>query len=187
MSQMGKQLHPGKCTIDSKGGETTLSHFVMRSLRAPSLLFIAAIVGGFLLTSCAVSDSGSTQKYPSNRITIIAPYPAGSSPDLAARAVASGFEKKFDSEIIVENVPGGAAIPGTTRVANSEPDGYTLGLLTTGSQVIAPLVSEASYTFKDFTYIGTVAQRPSVFVVPGDSPYDTIEQFFEAAKRILVS
>lgn len=141
------------------------------------------LAGAALLGVVGCGGGGGAQEYPANRITMIVPYPAGSSPDLVARAVASSFDEKFDPEIIVENAPGGAAIPGTTRVVNSEPDGYTLGLLTTGSQVIAPLVSEASYTYKDFTYIGTVAERPSVFAVPGDSPYDTIEQFFEAAKE----
>lgn len=148
------------------------------------MLSFAAITAGLLLASCAAGGGSSdTQGYPSDTITIIVPYSAGSSPDLVARGVAQGFEESFDRTVIVENVPGGAAVPGTSRVANSEPDGHTLGLLTTGSQVIAPLISDTGYTWEDFTYIGTAAQRPTMFVVRSDSPYETIEDFFEAARN----
>jgi tripartite-type tricarboxylate transporter receptor subunit TctC len=123
----------------------------------------------------------SAQTYPSGQpVRIIVPFSAGSATDILARIAADKLSEKWSHSVVVENRPG---IPGTTAVAKSAPDGYTL-MLTSNGHTIASVINK-SLPFdpvKDFAGITPVASVPVVLIVPPDSPAKSVKEFIELAR-----
>lgn len=89
---------------------------------------IAAFVAAGLL-SAALSFHGSAlaQAYPTKPITMIVPWPAGGSTDVAMRALSHAASKHLGQPIIIDNKGGASGTLGpATMAATAKPDGYTL-------------------------------------------------------------
>jgi tripartite-type tricarboxylate transporter receptor subunit TctC len=105
--------------------------------------------------------------WPSKPVRIIASFAPGGSSDLVARQLAQHLTAHFGRQFIVENRAGAGGNIGVDAVAKSPPDGYTLGLATSG-----PLANNrsmyASMPFdveKDLTAIALVGEIPLVLAV----------------------
>ena len=87
----------------------------------------SAIIKALVVASgLATASAALAQAYPSKPIHVIVPYSAGGSTDAIARFVAQGLSKRFKTETVVENKPGGNTIIATQYVTAAKPDGYTL-------------------------------------------------------------
>jgi tripartite-type tricarboxylate transporter receptor subunit TctC len=86
----------------------------------------------FLFVPPIFLPSAQAADYPSKPITFVLPYPAGGSTDLTTRALANAAKKYLGQPIIIENKPGGGATVGPTLLLTKPPDGYTIGLITSG-------------------------------------------------------
>lgn len=117
-------------------------------------------------------------------IKIIVPFDAGGGVDITCRVISEAAGKDYFNghSIIVENMPGGGAIVGQTNVANAKADGYTM-LAASAALVTNPIFNETTYKTSDFKAIAMVCFDPQCVVVPKDSPYNTLEEFVEAAKQ----
>ena len=82
-------------------------------------LVSAAILA--IVTTCA-----SAQTYPTRAVTVVVPFPPGSSPDGIARLLAAKLTDRIGKPFIVENWPGAASLTGAADVAKAVADGYTL-------------------------------------------------------------
>src|SRR5215212_1045609 len=83
----------------------------------------------------------ATQAYPDKTVVMVAPFPAGGSVDLVARAIAQHMSEAWKQPVIVSNRPGASGNIGAEAVARAAPDGYTLLMGTTalaGSPAIYP-------------------------------------------------
>src|SRR5579871_6459677 len=78
-----------------------------------------------LLVAIAASPAVAGD-YPSHPITIVVPNPPGGPSDLFARWIGNLMGRQLGQQIIVENVGGASGTIGTSRVAQSVSDGYTL-------------------------------------------------------------
>ena len=78
--------------------------------------FWAMVLGSAVLLAAAPA---SAQSWPSQRITIVVPFGAGSNTDILARIFAEDMGKRWGQQVIVENRPG---IAGTAAVAKAAPD-----------------------------------------------------------------
>ena len=86
--------------------------------------------------------------------------------------------------MIIENKPGGGTSIGATMVANADPNGYVVGTADSGTLAFNPsLYKNLSYDPAKFTYIGGLARFPLVLTVPANSPYQTLADLLEAAKK----
>lgn len=123
--------------------------------------------------------------WPSDRpIHLIVPFPAGSSPDLLARAIAEPLEKKLSQNIVIENKPGAGGNIGTRFVAHAKPDGYTLLYTINGPLVTAPALYKKTLGYNprtDLAPITLVATSPNVLVV-GKSFDGSLKDFIDQAK-----
>lgn len=72
------------------------------------------------------SAQAQPQGYPNRPVTIVVPYPPGSSPDALARLVAKELGGVIKQNVIVENKPGASGMIGAKAVAGAAPDGTTL-------------------------------------------------------------
>src|SRR3954453_21053674 len=73
----------------------------------------------------AACNIAAAQDYPTQRVTIIVPFGAGSVTDIMARIIADDLTKRWGQQVIVENRAG---LAGTVAAAKAPPDGYTLML-----------------------------------------------------------
>src|ERR1700737_4173219 len=87
-----------------------------------------------VLTAAAIAapESGWAQAFPTQRVTIVVPFGAGSVTDIMARILADETSKHWGQQVIVENRPG---LAGTVGAAKAAPDGYTLMLHSNGHTV----------------------------------------------------
>jgi tripartite-type tricarboxylate transporter receptor subunit TctC len=125
------------------------------------------------------SSEAAAQAYPSRTVTIVVPFGAGSITDSLARVLADKLTVMWKQTVIVENKPG---LPGTTSVARSAPDGYTL-ILTSNGHTIARVINKDVLfdPIKDFAGVTVIASVPLVVVVPADSPAKTLKEFIALA------
>jgi tripartite-type tricarboxylate transporter receptor subunit TctC len=112
-----------------------------------------------------VSASAGAQDYPTQSITIVVPFSAGGPTDTVARLLGEAMSKDLGQQVIVENVTGAGGTVGAARVANAEPDGYTLLLYHIGMATSATLYRNLPYdTLNAFEYVGLVNEVPMVVV-----------------------
>ena len=145
-----------------------------------------------LALSCALVFGGlsslvnAQQAWPLERaIHLIVPFPAGSSPDLLARLLATPLSKALNQNIIVENKPGAGGNIGTRLAARAAPDGYTLLYTINGPLVTAATLYKKTLgydPFKDLAPITLVATSPNVLVVSAAFPATTISEFVAHVK-----
>ncbi|WP_251878210.1 tripartite tricarboxylate transporter substrate binding protein [Achromobacter sp. Marseille-Q4954] len=140
-----------------------------------------------LLALAALSlaaGAASAQSWPTQPVRWIVPYPAGGGTDVVARTVASGLEKPLGQTIVVENRPGAATIIGATAITQAEANGYMVGTADSGTLAFNPsLYAKLSYDPSKFTYIGGIAKFPLLLAVNVNSPFKTVDDVIQAAKK----
>ncbi len=82
--------------------------------KALPLVFSLSVVG-----ACATG-------FPEKTISIVAPFTAGSAPDVYTRALANELARLTGVPVIVDNRPGGSSGIAAQRVGSAKPDGYSL-------------------------------------------------------------
>lgn len=103
---------------------------------------------------------------------------------MIARTVAKSLEQKLGQTIVVENRPGGGTAIGASAVSRAKPDGHTVGTADSGTLAFNPsLYKSLTYDPAKFTYIGGLARFPLLLAVPANSPYKTVSELIEAAKK----
>jgi tripartite-type tricarboxylate transporter receptor subunit TctC len=123
----------------------------------------------------------SAQAYPNQVVRIVVPFSAGSITDGLARILADKLGELWKQQVIVENRPG---LPGTTAVAKSAPDGYTLMLTSNGHTIASAINKSIQYdSVKDFAGVSRVAAVPLVAIVPPDFPGKTLADFIALANE----
>src|SRR5690349_25023916 len=100
-----------------------------------------------IAAGCALLFAGiaAAQQFPEKPVTMIAPFPAGGSVDLVARAVAQQLGEIWKQPVIVSNRPGASGVIGVEAVARAAPDGYTLLMGTTALSTIAAVYSRLPF------------------------------------------
>src|SRR5437763_16954115 len=144
----------------------------MSKLWAPILALLMLAVGSAVPTAA--------ESYPTQRVTIVVPFGAGSVTDIMARILADELSKGWHQQVVVENRPG---LPGTVAVAKAPADGYTL-MLTSNGHTVAGLVNK-NLPFdpvKDFAGITRVCSAPTILISHPDVPAKNVKDLVALAK-----
>ncbi|SMC44178.1 Bug family tripartite tricarboxylate transporter substrate binding protein [Polynucleobacter kasalickyi] len=141
------------------------------------------MISAMLLITNLVFAQSSKGEFPDHSIRLVVPSGAGGVTDSLARLLALELSQNLGQQVFVDNRPGASGITGSQFVATSAPDGYTL-LMVFPSHVTNPsLFSKLPYdTLKSFTPVSLVSSVSMVFVVPKDSPANTMNEFISYAK-----
>ncbi|MEL0614804.1 tripartite tricarboxylate transporter substrate binding protein [Marinomonas arenicola] len=135
-------------------------------------------------TTLAISLTSSAlmAAYPEKPINVIVPWGAGGDSDLTTRIWAKAIEKDLGVPVVVINKSGGGGIIGTSFVARSRKDGYTLINAGLSNMLVTPNFSKAPYSFDSFSPILKMTSVPLGIIVAEDSPYKTFPEFVNGAK-----
>src|SRR5262249_5549261 len=126
---------------------------------------------------------GATQEaYPSRRVTVVVPSPAGSTTDALARVVAEQLQQKWGSPVIVENNARGLNA-GAEQAARATPDGYTLLVSPPLPLSIAHLLyRDIGYQPGQFVPISLLAKIPNVLAVRNNLPAKNVQELVAFGK-----
>ncbi len=140
---------------------------------------VVRLAAACLAAACVAG--GAAEPFPHKEIRFIVPWNAGGSNDIAARTLGHLLAEQ-GVRVIVENVPGATGSIGMAKVANAEPDGYTIGM---GTSSTLALVAQNLTTLRNeqFAPIARVTIDPLILLVPAGSPYGTLEAFIGYLKK----
>src|SRR5260370_41480414 len=97
-----------------------------RSFPTLAALALAAAV------TLAAAPPLQAQSFPSEPITLIVAWPPGGGSDISMRLLADALSKQIKVPVIVLNRPGAGGAIGHREIANAKPDGYTIGMFSSG-------------------------------------------------------
>ena len=144
-------------------------------------------IGSGAVAAGAIGLPGLAQdgKYPNKPITLVVPFPAGGSVDTAGRAIGERLSKVLNQTVIIDNKSGAGGAIGSTFVAKSKPDGYTLVVTSQSSHVANPAFSpNLPYdAVKDFAPITLIERLPNVLLVNASLPVTNLAEFVAYAKK----
>ena len=122
--------------------------------------------------------------WPTQTVRLVVGFPAGSSPDLTARALAEPLAKALGQNVMVENKVGAGGNIAADFVAKAT-DGHTLGLMINGNMTIARILNpKVPYDpLKDLAPISLIGKAPLVLTVPANAPGQTAAQWLSEAQK----
>ena len=142
-------------------------------------LFASALALG-VATGALAQDA-----WPTRPIKFIAPFPPAGPVDQTARVLALKLGEILGQPVVIENISGGGGTVGMARLAQSPPDGYTVGMGHVGSLSIAPhLYAKVGFEpLRSFAPITVLADYANVLVVNASEPYKTLPELLKAARE----
>ncbi len=127
------------------------------------------------LASAAMLSDPARAEYPEKPITMIVPWAAGGSTDQTARVLAKAAEAHLGQTIVIINRPGASTTIGMAELAKANPDGYTIGTLSSTAYLVALQGRQLPFhPINDFSYISYYGDNVIGVAVLDKSPYKTL-------------
>src|SRR4029077_16890625 len=131
----------------------------------------------------ALATPALAQDYPNRTIRFIVPFGAGGPTDVFTRALGEELRKSLGQPIVMEHRPGAGSIIGTTEVARSAPDGYTLLMISATQTTVETLNPNKAYKLmRDFVPVASLMNSELVLVVPERSPVSNLKELIALAR-----
>jgi tripartite-type tricarboxylate transporter receptor subunit TctC len=126
----------------------------------------------------ALTTAVSAQDWPTRPITLIVPFAAGGGVDASARLQALVIGEILGQTIVVENVGAAAGTIGSGRVAKAAPDGYTMLIGNSGTQVYSQaLYKKRPYdAVADFEPVAMVTESPRILLARNGLPVKNLQE-----------
>jgi putative tricarboxylic transport membrane protein len=152
----------------------------MKPPDAPSKSVIVPLL--CVLCALGFATAAQAEDYPSKPVSLVVPYPAGGRTDLTARAVAQFLKAELGQPVVVVNKPGASGVIGAKDVAGAAPDGYALGLFSTGfltAQYMVPTPTNLA----EYEFVALVNMDPAAIAVPRAREWQTLKDLVKYARE----
>jgi tripartite-type tricarboxylate transporter receptor subunit TctC len=137
----------------------------------------------FLVVIFSVA-AGAQEKYPNKPINFLLAYAPGGGTDASNKALIEAMKKELNVPIIPKYVVGAGGSVCAYEVSKAEPDGYTIGNTTCVALALVPHTTGVNFKpLEDFDFFGTFIQFTVGYIVKADSPYKTLKDLIEAARK----
>lgn len=144
---------------------------------------LAVLFTTFGCASMQEKPVNAVQDFPIRPITLIVPSTAGGGPDMLGRAIARLSGKHLGQNMVVLDKAGGGNTTGYNELAGSQPDGYTLGIVTP-SLIMQPLYGQTQYDYPTaLEPIASITSNPWTLIVRADAPWQNLQELIEDAKQ----
>ena len=141
------------------------------------------IRSGLGLALALFAFAAGAQDYPSRPITMVMPYAPGGPGDAITRVFAATMQKTLGQPIVVDNTAGASGVIGTTKVARSKPDGYTLLMIHVSHATNLAMVKNLPYhPVDDFEPIGSATTGPMLVLARSEFPAKDLNEFVAYVK-----
>ena len=143
---------------------------------AIALLAIVVLVGS--------APADAQTPYPTRSIECVIPFAPGGPTDTAIRIIQPQLSANLGVPLVLVNKAGGGGALGMDAVAKAKPDGYTLAATVRSTVTILPATQpDVTYKLSDFAVVGAFAVDSQVVLVKAGSPWKTLEELVEFAKK----
>ncbi len=123
-----------------------------------------------------------SEKYPSKPVRLIVPFSPGGGTDITARALGQKLSEAFGQSVIVDNRPGASGMIGAEIAAKSNPDGYSMIMVSTTYAGSAALFKLPFDPVRDITPVAQVARSAFLIVVHPSVPVRSVQELVAHAK-----
>jgi tripartite-type tricarboxylate transporter receptor subunit TctC len=137
-----------------------------------------------LFVALLAMDVADAASYPSRRINLIVPFPAGSATDAVTRRLAENIATATNVAVVVENKPGADGNLAALSVLKAEADGYTVFVTTNSTQSAnVNLFNSMPYDpARDFAPVAGIMTIPMMLTVKAEFPARNVAEFVALAK-----
>ena len=145
-----------------------------------STIALAALVAS---AGAMAQPAPAHMAYPTKAVRMIVPFAAGGGTDIVARLVAQELNSAWGQAVVVDNRGGGGGTIGMQTAAKSNPDGYTMVMVSLGLTYVPALYPDLTFDpRKDFAPISRIASQPFVYVVTPTLGVNSIKDLVAMAK-----
>jgi tripartite-type tricarboxylate transporter receptor subunit TctC len=145
---------------------------------------LAFAVGLLIAVVLTPRDGAVSSGFPRKPVTLIVAYSPGGAVDTIGRTVAKYIEQYLGQRVVVRNKPGAGGEIGYRSLSNSNPDGYTMGMITAPPILMLDMVRDSvGGDISDFEVLASIQKDPVVLAVAADSPYQTLNELLEGASN----
>ncbi|MBK4738529.1 Bug family tripartite tricarboxylate transporter substrate binding protein [Noviherbaspirillum pedocola] len=148
-------------------------------------MIAAAALGVIAPSAMAQSGSAATAAaYPNKPIRFVVGFPPGGVADIVARIIARPLSQRLGQPVVMDNRAGAGGVVGVEAVANSTPDGHTMGFGVSGALTAnVTLMPKLPYDpLKDLALVTKVVNNPIVLVVNPSLGINSVQDFIAFAK-----
>ncbi len=138
------------------------------------------IIIAFCILILSAVPAVAQSDWPNRPVTIIVPAGAGGGTDQTARMLAKRLKEKFGQPFNIVNQGQGSGVVGIRSIADSEPDGYSLGVIYNFAHYLP--MGQANLSVRDFTAIAQYNFDPAGFHVHADSDWRSLPEALDAIK-----
>lgn len=124
----------------------------------------------------------AAETWPARTITLIVPWPAGDGTDVISRVLATEMQKDLKVPVVVANITGAAGLVGAQKMSNAAPDGYTIGMMSSG-HITHETLYKRWELLKATEPIANVATASFAYMVHPSSRYKTIQDLVKAIRE----
>ena len=147
------------------------------------IAFIGAAATAFIsLLSGLSANAQSDAQWPTRSVRIIVPTAAGGPTDYTARVLADELTARLGQPFVIENRPGAGHQIGMAAVASAEPDGYTLGAVSTPYVINPAIYPKLPYDMKALKPAFLLTTSPLVLGVPTSLPVKSVKELVALAQ-----
>ena len=148
------------------------------------ILHSRVLIPLLIVTGVVLPGTVFAQRYPTQPVRVVVPFPPSGGADILARAIAVKLTEQMGTQVIVDNRAGAGGMIGTENVARAAPDGYSLVFTTSSSLSISPhLGAKPPYDpLRDFTPVILIGQSPNVLVIHPALPVRSVKDLIALAK-----
>jgi tripartite-type tricarboxylate transporter receptor subunit TctC len=170
-------FHPGhhRNRAEEHSGDNRMKCF-------QTLGFFSRAAGAALLAATFVTGALAQERWPSQPVKIVVPYPAGGSTDLIARQVGEQLGKELGQPVVIENRPGGGTNIASESVVRAKADGYTL-LFANNAQVLNNYFGPTPpFEMNALEPVSLVSRVAFILAANPRTPFNTGAELLGAAK-----
>ena len=121
--------------------------------------------------------------WPTKTVKVVVPYGPGSATDLVPRTVFDAVATNTKQSVVIENRPAGGTTVGSSTVAKSDPDGYTILVHSNAIVTVPAIQANVPYDpVKDFSGVTTLANVPLVLVISPEKKVKSVQELIAMAK-----
>ncbi|NLD54873.1 MAG: tripartite tricarboxylate transporter substrate binding protein [Burkholderiaceae bacterium] len=116
-------------------------------------------------------------------LTYVIAFPAGGESDVTARIQEPILRKIANRDVVVQYKVGAGGATAWASLNKSPADGNTIMGTNFPHIFLQPMQKDVGYKTEDIVNVYVFQQTPDAIVVPADSPYKTLQDLIDAAKK----
>lgn len=144
---------------------------------------LASLFAG--MVALTATFGAAAQDYPNRPIKLIVPFAAGSATDTAARIIGASISTSMGQPVVIDNKAGAGGTIGSSSVATSPADGYTLVMTSSSTHSAASaLIQRVPYDgVESFVHIARVTNIPLMLVTRPSLGVNSVKALVDSSKQ----